>query len=51
MNANSMTESDFGLDKSNMPEFSEELVADIENWLERALTGDERARLRDLCAK
>jgi len=47
----SMTESDFGLVAGKMPEFSDALVEDVENWLDRVLSEDERARLKELCAK
>lgn len=46
-----MTESDFGLTAGDMPDFSDDLVRDVQCWLERELTPDERSRLRDLCRK
>lgn len=46
-----MTESYFGLEVGNMPQYSEELVFDVECWMERELTENEIIRLKELCEK
>ena len=50
MNPLEMTESHFGIDPAERPFFSDDLVTDVEAWMERPLTDAERQRLRDLCA-
>ena len=51
MNANMMTETDFGLIKGNMPFFSEELVFDVQVWMEKELSIEELNRLKYLCER
>lgn len=51
MNPQVYTESHYGLDPADMPEFSDALVADVEAWLERPLTEGEIERLKELCRK
>lgn len=50
-NPQAFTESHYGLDADDMPDFDDDLVSDVEAWLERPMTEGEIERLKELCRK